>query len=446
MSAMFAQTHTGFRYRNDDGSETGATWIYANDTDGDLNVDTIYRMRIEMTESGGAATNNVALQWEYNHSAAPGWNSVTASAAPIQAVSSAETSWTITDADDTTQQLGGGGTYETPNAAYTEGGLGGGASLDWGIGTLCETELCFQIPAGQVADNDTILLRCTAVGKDNVYTTAPTIVVNEAAGAITINCTAGVANAAGVAGSVAPGAITITSPAPDVLASSGLAATISSVPPAQQINCTEGVLASAGIAASVTPGGITVTATSEAVLASAGETASVTPGAVIVASPAPDILASAGHAVIVSAAGAGAQTVTCTDGVLASAGVFAGVDPGAVTITATGEAVLSSAGLSAALEATTTIQTTEGTLASSGIAAIVTPGAVSIACAAGVLASATYPATITGLDLNTELTIETGIMAMSGHAISINRGLVFQTRPTPIRRNPNVTLIRPRNQ
>ena len=167
-------TNVSFRYRFDDGSETGATWVYAADTDGDLNTETIYRMRALLRQTEDTAAANTSLQWEYNLNST-GWNSVTTTLAPVQAVSSKETSWTITDQDDTTQQLGSG-TFITPNAGYSEVGTAGGTSLDFNAqNDETEVELCFIIPFNFVNDNDTLELRVTAVGETNVYTTTPAI-------------------------------------------------------------------------------------------------------------------------------------------------------------------------------------------------------------------------------------------------------------------------------
>lgn len=164
--------NTGFRYRNNDGSETAATWVFVVDTDGELDTDTTYRMRIEITETAGNAANGVTIQWEYNLQSA-GWNDITISSSVAKAVTSGGN---FTEGDDATQQLGGGGTFVSSNSAMTEDGLT--TSYNHGASELAETELCFQIVGADVSDADTLELRATVVGEANSYTTTPSITVN----------------------------------------------------------------------------------------------------------------------------------------------------------------------------------------------------------------------------------------------------------------------------
>jgi hypothetical protein len=74
-----------FRYRNDNGNETGATWVYALNTDGSLNVDTNYRMRYLVKNTGTAGLNNIDFEWQYNLNGA-GWNNITTTSAVVKAV------------------------------------------------------------------------------------------------------------------------------------------------------------------------------------------------------------------------------------------------------------------------------------------------------------------------------------------------------------------------
>lgn len=163
--------NTSFRYGTD-GTETGHGWVYAADTNGDLDVDVIYLMRVVVAEGANVAASGVTIQWEYNLNAA-GWNSVTTTAAPIQAVGSAN----LTNGEDCTQRLGSG-TFITTNAGVTEDGTSGAVSFAGN--DEMEALLVFQIPAAEVVDADTIQLRCTVVGESNSYTTIPSITVNEA--------------------------------------------------------------------------------------------------------------------------------------------------------------------------------------------------------------------------------------------------------------------------
>ena len=88
----------GFRYRNDDGDETSATWMYNLDTNGEVDVDTVFRLRILLDEyAGNDETDGYEL--EYNHESG-GWNDITTISSVVQLAASAEDGWTITDGDN----------------------------------------------------------------------------------------------------------------------------------------------------------------------------------------------------------------------------------------------------------------------------------------------------------------------------------------------------------
>ena len=70
----------------------------------------------------------------------------------------------LTDADDTTQQLGAG-LFVTPNRGQDEvnGKAGGAGTVDFAGSDEVELEFCFQIRGDDVNDLDTIDLRLVAV-------------------------------------------------------------------------------------------------------------------------------------------------------------------------------------------------------------------------------------------------------------------------------------------
>ena len=56
-----AVTQEGFRWRNDDGDEDGATWLAAQDTDAALDVDGTVRLRMLLDATGDPASSPYAL-------------------------------------------------------------------------------------------------------------------------------------------------------------------------------------------------------------------------------------------------------------------------------------------------------------------------------------------------------------------------------------------------
>ena len=142
-------TQTHFRFRNDDGSETTATWRAATDTNVSIAMQQIFRLRIAYT-SGYSTLTGWDLYYSYNSGA---YTAVTNSSL-IKVVSS---SLTGLDGTSTTQQISVGGTwtagYEVASdAAYTS------IALPVPIGNLTEFEFCLQIPTG-LDVGDTISLK-----------------------------------------------------------------------------------------------------------------------------------------------------------------------------------------------------------------------------------------------------------------------------------------------
>ena len=178
---MVALEQTHSRFRNDDGSESGATWSDAEDTDPvSIDVDVTKRIRIVVQETGCVAATHQA-SFQYNLLGA-GWNDITTTSSVVIAVASADTSWTINDGDATTDQIGGTGTFVA--GEMIEDGDANGATS---IGALehTEHELVFQIVSTDVVNNDTIDIRIVNdMGQTlDAYPHMPTITVVEAGGA-----------------------------------------------------------------------------------------------------------------------------------------------------------------------------------------------------------------------------------------------------------------------
>lgn len=178
MPGTFTLDQDRFRIRNDDGSETTATWKAALNTNASLEVDTNWRIRFTTQETGGADGTPVA-QLQYNLAGA-GWNNVSAASS----VARASASPNLADGTATTAQLG------TPAPAdptdFVAGSFdevdGTGASMSLMADKFTEHEYCFQIRSADVTNGQTIQLRlvntATVYG---AYTNTPTITVVEAA-------------------------------------------------------------------------------------------------------------------------------------------------------------------------------------------------------------------------------------------------------------------------
>jgi len=168
-----------FRGRNDDGSESAATFKENANVDWIQNVDENFRVRFVIQETAGVASSNFQEQLEYNLGGA-GWNSVTDVSAVVRAFASTN----FADRDDTTQQVGAG-TFLTANDAMDEvDGVGSNMLPDFVGNDEFECEFCVQIISGDVVDADTIQLRITQAGTIlDTYTNTPTVTVSEAAAA-----------------------------------------------------------------------------------------------------------------------------------------------------------------------------------------------------------------------------------------------------------------------
>lgn len=167
-----AFTQITFRGRNDDGSESGATWKATQGSDWTQDTGVKFRVRFRIDETASRAWSNKVWNLYYQRNTS-GYNAVTGST-PVQFALSDN----FVDGDDCTSQLTGGtGTFVTDNNGMKE--TIGGATNSGTAGYLFETEFCLVIDGAQVADNDTINLRIydgsSAIA---AYTDTPVITVN----------------------------------------------------------------------------------------------------------------------------------------------------------------------------------------------------------------------------------------------------------------------------
>ena len=78
-----------FRGRNDDGNETTATWIASTNSDWSQVMDTNFRMRFVVQETGDGAQADQTFQLEYNLNGG-GWNDVTGASSVVRATAFAQ--------------------------------------------------------------------------------------------------------------------------------------------------------------------------------------------------------------------------------------------------------------------------------------------------------------------------------------------------------------------
>lgn len=160
-----------FRGRNDDGSETTATWKANANVNWTQTVDQNFRVRFLLQETGGGTKNNFTAQLSYNLNAA-GWVNVTGTSSVVRATASPN----VAGGADCTQQIGAG-TFISNNDGFDEvDGASGGANLDFTANTEAEVEFSVQIRSADVVNNDSVQLRIAGA---DTWTNTPTITVNE---------------------------------------------------------------------------------------------------------------------------------------------------------------------------------------------------------------------------------------------------------------------------
>ena len=161
----FAMDAYGYRWREDDGSESAASWISSQDATFIAKTGVSYRLRFLVQEIGGGTNSAYALRLKYEKNASGGFVNVTSTSSNIKAV----TSVNYADGDDTTSQLTGGtGSFITDNNSMDDGG--GVATCNVSASNHYEVEYCIQFVDGDISDGD----RFELVVEDEAGTTDPT--------------------------------------------------------------------------------------------------------------------------------------------------------------------------------------------------------------------------------------------------------------------------------
>lgn len=160
-----------FRFRNDDGSETTATWRQALNTNDSWRVTTGLRIRFTMIEQGGGQSTSKTFTLYYSKNA--GAYTAVGASTPIQFSLSSN----FANNDNTTQQISSGGTYVATNLGMQE--TTGGITNTVPVSNQFEAEWCLIIDAAQVSNGDTFDLRVYKTSSPvNTYTQTPRITVS----------------------------------------------------------------------------------------------------------------------------------------------------------------------------------------------------------------------------------------------------------------------------
>ena len=168
-------TQAKFRGRNNDGSETGASWIAVADTDWENYSNSVFRARflIQCTVAGAAGQ---AFDIQYRHDDGGGygaWTDISATSSVVRARNTGN----LTEGDDTTDQGLGSGTFTADNNGVVEGDSISDA-MTTVVNEEFDLEYALSIRSADVGHGDKIQLRVALAGVAlDTYTATPTITV-----------------------------------------------------------------------------------------------------------------------------------------------------------------------------------------------------------------------------------------------------------------------------
>lgn len=181
-----------YRIRDDDGSETGATWLENAGAPHDLSTDKNIRIRFLLEETAGANEANQSYEIWYNRNST-GWNQVTSIDTYVRPSLSSQ----FADGDDCTQQLGSGD-FVASNGGMDEDGEVAAYVITASQET--EHEYCIKFQWASCSDNDSFEFRVEAdSGLDlDGYNALATITINKGPavvyGSATISASAAISN------------------------------------------------------------------------------------------------------------------------------------------------------------------------------------------------------------------------------------------------------------
>lgn len=164
-------SQSAFRLRNDDGSQTAATWIAATNTNATISTGVNFRIRLALLETAGGSGNVNNAHLQYNL-AGGGWLEVTTTT-PVQLVASAF----VADGTATTQQITTGtfvsGTFDSDGTV---------AAVSFAGNDRTEFEYSVIIDAAQVSNGQTVQFRIVdGTSPFTTYAQTPTVTIDEPA-------------------------------------------------------------------------------------------------------------------------------------------------------------------------------------------------------------------------------------------------------------------------
>lgn len=170
-----------FRGRNDDGTETTATWKAALNTNWSPRVDQAFRIRFLLQEESDLAEADLTFKLQYNKNSS-GWLDVNSSSSNVRSTVSA----IVADSSHTTQQLGAGTYVGSQNGFDSSDGVVGGSGMDFTaiVNQEVELEFCCRILSADTTRGDVIQLRIIK-GDDTAlatYTQTPSLTLPHGAG------------------------------------------------------------------------------------------------------------------------------------------------------------------------------------------------------------------------------------------------------------------------
>lgn len=164
-------TQSGFRFRNDDGNQTAATWVDDINTNVDLPSGEVFRLRIRVAQTVTNAANSDDLTKAFKVRFSRNGGAYT-DVGPSAAVQYGTSSF-VSNGNTTTNQLGGTGSFVT--GRIDSNGDTGNITFPENTASWTELEFILQLNDSVVDDDDTIDFRVydTAdVALDNYTATA----------------------------------------------------------------------------------------------------------------------------------------------------------------------------------------------------------------------------------------------------------------------------------
>ena len=177
-SALDQDSYQG---RDDDVTLNSATFTHTRNTTWTQDVDTNFRIRYLVQETGGGMSLNTTFEIWFTHTQGAGTPEVMTATSALQPAATTQ----YANGDTTTQVLGAGTYVSGESLGGVDDGVVSG-NVDFAGNDEGEVEFCVTIDAAQVANADTftsVELRI-AGAQLNTYTNNLTITVNEAAAPI----------------------------------------------------------------------------------------------------------------------------------------------------------------------------------------------------------------------------------------------------------------------